>query len=200
MSKDKQFPGKMDKTTERKYKQTYRVGYKKLKHVKLFEEFSSTAAPYNKGQEIVVGHGMSAIVDRDGTCSYEEAERLGYDTPEPESRSSDTCVLTVMDGVKTAVDVEEIGGSAENFNRGRRLQEKAESGEDEADAKDQKENDREYAEGLKDQNYKGKKYDDLSDPEIEKSSAPGEKKKSKKKPAAKKGAKKPAKKKDDKKK
>lgn len=39
MDKNKQFPGKMDKTTERKYKQTYFVGNKKLKHVKLFENF-----------------------------------------------------------------------------------------------------------------------------------------------------------------
>jgi hypothetical protein len=38
--KDKQFPGKMDRTSERKYKTTYPMKHgKKLKHVKMFENF-----------------------------------------------------------------------------------------------------------------------------------------------------------------
>jgi hypothetical protein len=40
--KDKQFPGKMDRTSERKYKTTYPMEHgKKLKHVKMFENFES---------------------------------------------------------------------------------------------------------------------------------------------------------------
>lgn len=35
----KQFPGKMDKTVKKTYKTTFRMGYGKLKHVKLFENF-----------------------------------------------------------------------------------------------------------------------------------------------------------------
>lgn len=45
----KQFPGKMDKTTKKEYKKGYKIakhgnvpdGYRKLKHVKLFENFDS---------------------------------------------------------------------------------------------------------------------------------------------------------------
>lgn len=37
----KQFPGKMDKTTKRTYKLSFKMGYGKLKHVKMFESFDA---------------------------------------------------------------------------------------------------------------------------------------------------------------
>lgn len=41
-TKKTEFPGKMDKTTKRKYKTTYKMGYGKLKHVKMFENFDQS--------------------------------------------------------------------------------------------------------------------------------------------------------------
>lgn len=37
----KQFPGKMEKTTKRTYKLSFKMGYGKLKHVKMFESFDA---------------------------------------------------------------------------------------------------------------------------------------------------------------
>lgn len=62
----KQFPGKMDKTNKRTYKLSFKMGYGKLKHVKMFESFDAINENFSdeemeKIKEVIKKNSMTTL-------------------------------------------------------------------------------------------------------------------------------------------